>query len=330
MMMRSLAHVCLLFTLSFGCVAQAGAQDSPAVNEYDSKAWKEFSSRDGGFSVLLPGTPVAHTQTSEYDGGKVEAHVFAWRGTYSGYGVTYFDVPRGGDGTKTASDFLAGGVDAVARQAGAQLLERKDVNLGEYPGQYYRVRAATGLVMLGKMFAVKNRLYMLNVSMTDKGAPDLILKSRERNAATFLDSFKLLPAGPAAKGAAAEGLPREQKEWDELVVGGCLEGADCESLKGQVVGGQLIEGRLTVGKAVRKAEAVYPPLARAARAQGAVAVQVVVDGEGKVIAASAVSGHPLLRAAAEKAARAWEFTPSLLDGRPVKVTGVISLNFVLR
>ena len=59
-------------------------------------------------------------------------------------------------------------------------------------------------------------------------------------------------------------------------------------------------------------------------------MKVIVDEEGKVIAAQAVSGHPLLQAAAVKAAREARFTPTLLDGKPVKVQGVITYNFVLR
>gem|GEM_PF-1061659 len=72
---------------------------------------------------------------------------------------------------------------------------------------------------------------------------------------------------------------------------------------------------------------VYPNIARAARAFGVVKVQVTIDEQGKVIAAHAVSGHPLLQAAAVKAARQAKFAPTLLDGEPVKVAGIITYNF---
>jgi hypothetical protein len=60
-----------------------------------------------------------------------------------------------------------------------------------------------------------------------------------------------------------------------------------------------------------------------------VTVNVTVDENGFVIAAQAVSGHPLLRGAAETAARAACFSPTLLSGKPVKVAGRLSYNFVL-
>ena len=57
-------------------------------------------------------------------------------------------------------------------------------------------------------------------------------------------------------------------------------------------------------------------------------VQVLIDEQGKVISASAVSGHPLLQAAAVAAARGAKFSPTVLSGQPVKVSGVITYNFV--
>ena len=72
----------------------------------------------------------------------------------------------------------------------------------------------------------------------------------------------------------------------------------------------------------------YPPAARAVRAQGEVRVQILVDKVGKVISASAVSGHPLLRSAAEEAARKASFSPVLVSGEPVTFSGALIYNFV--
>ncbi len=72
----------------------------------------------------------------------------------------------------------------------------------------------------------------------------------------------------------------------------------------------------------------YPAPAKVVGAQGAVNVQVLIDERGRVISANAVSGHPLLRSAAESAARNARFTPTkLLSDAPVKVSGVIVYNF---
>ena len=92
----------------------------------------------------------------------------------------------------------------------------------------------------------------------------------------------------------------------------------------------IVSGGVLNGKAISKPQPAYPPIAKAARAQGTVTVQIVVDESGRVISASAVSGHPLLQQAAVAAARQARFSPTLLSGQPVKVSGVITYNFVLQ
>lgn len=89
-----------------------------------------------------------------------------------------------------------------------------------------------------------------------------------------------------------------------------------------------ISGGVLNGKAVSLAKPSYPAAARAVNAGGAVNVQVVIDENGDVISATAISGHPLLRQASEKAALASKFAPTKLEGQPVSVTGVIVYNFV--
>ena len=94
--------------------------------------------------------------------------------------------------------------------------------------------------------------------------------------------------------------------------------------------GRVVSGGVLNGKAVKKPHPVYPPIAKAARAQGTVAVQILVDEEGYVISAAAVSGHPLLQQASVWAARQARFSPTRLEGQPVKVSGVVTYNYVLQ
>ncbi len=82
-------------------------------------------------------------------------------------------------------------------------------------------------------------------------------------------------------------------------------------------------------EAIKRVQPTYPAIARAAGAQGPVAVQVVIDEQGNVTSARAVSGHPLLQDASVNAARQWVFKPTLVNGRPAKVNGSISFNFAL-
>lgn len=89
-----------------------------------------------------------------------------------------------------------------------------------------------------------------------------------------------------------------------------------------------ISGGVLNGKAISLPKPAYPPIAKAAHASGTVTVQVTIDENGNVISAHAVSGHPLLQAVAVAAAKGARFSPTKLSGQPVKVTGVITYNFV--
>lgn len=91
--------------------------------------------------------------------------------------------------------------------------------------------------------------------------------------------------------------------------------------------GAMVSGGVLNSKATSLPKPPYPPIAKAAKASGTVVVQVVVDETGKVITARAVSGHPLLRASAEQAARQATFAPTVVSGKPVKVSGTITYDF---
>ena len=88
------------------------------------------------------------------------------------------------------------------------------------------------------------------------------------------------------------------------------------------------DSQLVNGKAWRLISPPYPSAARAVRASGAVNVQVTINELGYVISATAIDGHPLLRSAAEKAARESRFKTTMLSGIPVKVTGIVVYNFI--
>ncbi len=90
-----------------------------------------------------------------------------------------------------------------------------------------------------------------------------------------------------------------------------------------------VQGGVLTGQATRRVEPVYPRMAMAAKIRGAVVVEVTIDEDGDVLTARALSGHPLLKDSALKAAFGWRFTPTELDGAPVSVVGTLTFNFNL-
>jgi len=90
-----------------------------------------------------------------------------------------------------------------------------------------------------------------------------------------------------------------------------------------------ILGPVLQGKAVFRAEPVYPAAAKHERVYGTVIVEVTADEAGKVITSRALCGPDLLVPASVEAAKRWRFAPTTVSGKPVKVIGTITFNFNL-
>lgn len=130
------------------------------------------------------------------------------------------------------------------------------------------------------------------------------------------------PAGPVGVGTGGGGRPGPSKTE-------ALEEAPppppAPKKKPAVVSGGVLNG-----KAISKPTPTYPAIAKAARQQGTVTVQILVDESGKVVSATAVNGPPLLRQAAVQGAFQTRFSPTTLSGQAVKVSGTITFNFTLQ
>jgi TonB family protein len=90
-----------------------------------------------------------------------------------------------------------------------------------------------------------------------------------------------------------------------------------------------ISGGVLNGKALSLPAPFYPEIAKRMRAAGVVSVEVVIDVTGRVISAKATGGSEVLQQSAEKAAMQARFSPTLLSGQPVKISGIINYNFSL-
>ncbi len=90
-----------------------------------------------------------------------------------------------------------------------------------------------------------------------------------------------------------------------------------------------VSGGVLNGTALVLPPPSYPDTARRMHQSGMVQVEVVVDENGKVISARALSGPSTLRDVAVEAAYRARFSPTKLSGLPVKVTGQINYNFTL-
>ena len=89
-----------------------------------------------------------------------------------------------------------------------------------------------------------------------------------------------------------------------------------------------MSGGVLNGRAISLMRPPYPDEARKAHASGTVIVEVEIDECGNVASAKAVSGPGVLRKVCESAAKGARFTPTIINGTPIRVMGVIQYHFV--
>lgn len=83
------------------------------------------------------------------------------------------------------------------------------------------------------------------------------------------------------------------------------------------------------GNLVYKVQPVYPPMARAARIQGAVVLRAIISKGGTIEDLQVMSGHPMLVKAAIDAVSQWRYRPYILNSQPIEVETHVTVNFVL-
>jgi protein TonB len=92
------------------------------------------------------------------------------------------------------------------------------------------------------------------------------------------------------------------------------------------VGGQIKEPRKT-----HEVRPLYPEIARKARIEGVVILEITVDKQGNVENVKVLRGLPMgLTEAAVDAVKQWKYEPSTLNGRPVEVLVTVTVRFSLQ
>jgi protein TonB len=91
-----------------------------------------------------------------------------------------------------------------------------------------------------------------------------------------------------------------------------------------------ITGEISPPVRTFKVEPEYPAMAREARAEGKVILEIVVTRSGDVEAVRVLRSHPLFDGPAVEAIRQWKYRPALQSGRPVRVYMTVVVDFKLK
>ena len=88
-----------------------------------------------------------------------------------------------------------------------------------------------------------------------------------------------------------------------------------------------VGGQIKAPDKIKDVKPVYPAIAQSARVGGTVTIEATIGPDGKVIDTKVVRSIPMLDQAALDAVRQWEYTPALLNGKPVPVVINVTINF---
>jgi protein TonB len=92
-------------------------------------------------------------------------------------------------------------------------------------------------------------------------------------------------------------------------------------------GAVRVGGNIGLPAKTHQVNPVYPPQARDARVQGIVILDARIGEDGRVTKARVLRSIPELDQAALDAVAQWEFTPTLLNGKPIPVVMTVTVNF---
>lgn len=310
--------------------------------------WEALSPENEEFTVLMPKNPTTETTKFPYHKMELSARMYLATssagpviGVVSLSGIKsdpaqYTEFARFNSYVDAFKSFLPPKIRSKETLAKMVLVSSRPFR--GYTGRSYKLTLGdlNGSV---NAFVTKKRFYAI-VSLNTK--KDDALEEK------FLSSFELPERPPDAKTTAADGdgnaQPQNQPQ-SEGEVAQPANGAEGNTEQAtntntntasDKVGSQVPtptqanqkpKGPIAGGMLNSKAIYLPQPEVPTGEASGVVLVQVLVDEQGSVVDARPVSGPQQLHAVAVNAARLARFTPTLLMGEPVKVSGTLSYNF---
>jgi TonB family protein len=276
-----------------------------------------FSTRDGRFTVQMPGSNVEEDVSSTYTStGTVKSS-----DGHSSYTISCKHYCGVFNKAEEQIRLLNANLEAL-KSADTKVIKESDLTIEEQYTGTTITHPGKEIVLESDFEMIQHRIYFVRDTFYQLTARSPKSTTIPPAYQIFFSSFRL---------GIDEKLAKKPIELSGNV-GGVLGGVP-GPIPGQESGtkGTTSQTEGTIkGNAIRLVQPPYPLLARNSRIQGSVEVEVTIDEEGNVIAAIARCGPPLLLSAAVNAARNSLFKPTTLSGVPVKVQGILTYNFYLQ
>jgi TonB family protein len=166
----------------------------------------------------------------------------------------------------------------------------------------------------------------LQSAQDTRAALDAELKAQDAKWVKSYDKAKELAVAAKAAGDKAAADAVEGKERAEAAARKRVNTA-APRPAATVTAPLRIGGQIKPPTRVKDVKPIYPAIAQSANVTGAVTIEATIGVDGKVTDAKVVRSVPLLDQAALDAVRQWEYMPTLLNGVPVPVVTMVTVNF---
>lgn len=338
------ASACLLtlfLLLAFAGLVSAEAQTSSNLE------WQLFRPAGEEFQILIPKDPVEQVSKVPYHRMELTTRLYL-SGNRTGplFAVASLSGIKSNPAAYSEFQRLNSYVDAFkqwfpekvrGKEAKLKLTLVGEKTLNGNTGREYSL-AIADLIGSAHVYATKKRFYAVIVLNTKKDEdlqerffssfviPEKVNEPPEQVAQQPTEASPPTPATPEAKKPAPDSQKTEANaEQPDAETKPAEPTDDKNAQPGQK---KPISGGVLNGKALYLPRPDYPTEAQNAKASGSVVVQITIDEVGAVISAKAVSGHPTLHQVCVNAALQARFSPTTVMGEPVKVSGVLTYNFV--
>ncbi|MBN1811315.1 MAG: hypothetical protein JXA14_05735 [Anaerolineae bacterium] len=151
-------------------------------------SWKEFTSEEGRFSILLPRTPRQTTETVDTPVGEIDERSFTVIHGSITYIVSYSDYPQNVLSAGDPQAILDSFSDSAVTSIEGKLLSERSISLDGYLGRELKIKIAddsdTAIAQI-RIYLVGNRLYYIYTLAPEERASSPSVDK-------FLNSFKLV------------------------------------------------------------------------------------------------------------------------------------------
>ncbi|MGC8915730.1 MAG: energy transducer TonB [Thermoanaerobaculum sp.] len=92
-----------------------------------------------------------------------------------------------------------------------------------------------------------------------------------------------------------------------------------------------VGGQIQMPRKIKDVQPVYTEVARRARIEGVVILEIIIDKQGNVKDVKVLRALPMgLTEAAVEAVKQWKYEPSKLNGKPIEIQGTVTVTFRLQ